>query len=219
MCKGDVIGLAGLLGSGRTELCRLIFGVDKKHSGTVTFNGKAVNFSSPRDAIDAGMGLCPEDRKHDGILGQLSIRENMILARQIKQGWWKFISRKEQEDIANQYVKELSIATSDIEKPIEQLSGGNQQKVILARWLAANPTLLILDEPTRGIDIGAHAEIIRLIRKLCDQGLALVVASSELEELVAFSSKVIVLRDRNKVAELEGDEINPQRIMQAIAAS
>lgn len=219
VCKGEVVGLAGLLGSGRTELCRLIFGVDKKHSGTVMFNGKAVNFSSPRDAIDAGMGLCPEDRKHDGILGQLSIRENMILARQIKQGWWKFISRKEQEEIANQYVKELSIATSDIEKPIEQLSGGNQQKVILARWLAANPSLLILDEPTRGIDIGAHAEIIRLIRKLCDQGLALVVASSELEELVAFSSKVIVLRDRNKAAELEGDEINPQRIMQAIAAS
>jgi monosaccharide-transporting ATPase len=219
VCKGEVVGLAGLLGSGRTELCRLIFGVDKKHTGTVMFNDKAVNFSSPRDAIDAGMGLCPEDRKHDGILGQLSIRENMILARQIKQGWWKFISRKEQEDIANQYVKELSIATSDIEKPIEQLSGGNQQKVILARWLAANPSLLILDEPTRGIDIGAHAEIIRLIRKLCNQGLALVVASSELEELVAFSSKVIVLRDRNKVAELEGDDINPQRIMQAIAAS
>src|SRR5690606_648747 len=154
--KGEVVGLAGLLGSGRTELCRLIFGVDKKHSGSVMFNGKAVNFSSPRDAIDAGMGLCPEDRKHDGILGQLSIRENMILARQIKQGWWKFISRKEQEEIANQYVKELAIATSDIEKPIEQLSGGNQQKVILARWLAANPSLLILDEPTRGIDIGAH---------------------------------------------------------------
>jgi galactofuranose transport system ATP-binding protein len=217
--KGEVVGLAGLLGSGRTELCRLVFGVDKKHGGTVTFNGKAVNFSSPRDAIDLGMGLCPEDRKHDGILGQLSIRENMILARQIKQGWWNFISRKEQEEIANQYVKELSIATSDIEKPIGQLSGGNQQKVILARWLAANPSLLILDEPTRGIDIGAHAEIIRLIRKLCDQGLALVVASSELEELVAFSSKVIVLRDRNKVAELEGNDINPQRIMQAIAAS
>ncbi len=217
--KGEVVGLAGLLGSGRTELCRLLFGVDKKHSGTVLFNGRAVNFSSPRDAITAGMGLCPEDRKHDGILGQLSIRENMILAKQIKQGWWKFISRKEQEEIANRYVKELNIATSDIEKPIEQLSGGNQQKVILARWLAANPSLLILDEPTRGIDIGAHAEIIRLIRKLCDQGLALIVASSELEELVAFSNRVIVLRDRHKVAELQGSDINPQRIMQAIAAS
>lgn len=217
--KGEVVGLAGLLGSGRTELCRLLFGVDKKHSGTVLFNGRAINFSSPRDAITAGMGLCPEDRKHDGILGQLSIRENMILAKQIKQGWWKFISRKEQEEIANRYVKELNIATSDIEKPIEQLSGGNQQKVILARWLAANPSLLILDEPTRGIDIGAHAEIIRLIRKLCDQGLALIVASSELEELVAFSNRVIVLRDRHKVAELQGSDINPQRIMQAIAAS
>jgi monosaccharide-transporting ATPase len=216
--RGEVVGLAGLLGSGRTELCRLIFGVDKKHSGNVIFNGRQVNFSSPRDAIIAGMGLCPEDRKHDGILGQLSIRENAILALQVKQGWWKFISRKEQEEIANRFVKELNIATSDIEKPIEQLSGGNQQKVILARWLAANPSLLILDEPTRGIDIGAHAEIIRLIRKLCDQGLALIVASSELEELVAFSNKVVVLRDRQKVTELTGDEINPQRIMQAIAA-
>lgn len=217
--KGEVVGLAGLLGSGRTELCRLIFGVDKKHSGLVKFNAQVVNFSSPRDAIIAGMGLCPEDRKHDGILGQLSIRENTILARQVKQGWWKFISRKEQEEITNHFVKELNIATSDIEKPIEQLSGGNQQKVILARWLAANPSLLILDEPTRGIDIGAHAEIIRLIRKLCDQGLALVVASSELEELVAFSNKVIVLRDQQKVAELKDTDINPQRIMQAIAAN
>jgi monosaccharide-transporting ATPase len=216
--KGEVVGLAGLLGSGRTELCRLIFGIDKKTSGKVTLNGKTVNFSSPRDAINAGVGLCPEDRKHDGILGQLSIRENLILARQVKQGWWKFISRKDQEELAEHYVKELGIATSDIEKPIEQLSGGNQQKVILARWLAANPSLLILDEPTRGIDIGAHAEIIRLIRRLCADGLALVVASSELEELVAFSSRVVVLRDRAKVAELTGSEINPQRIMQAIAA-
>ena len=219
VCKGEVIGLAGLLGSGRTELCRLLFAIDKKHGGSIQFNGRDIHFSAPREAIIAGMGLCPEDRKHDGILGQLSIRENMILARQIKQGWWKYIGRKEQEAIARQYVKELNIATSDIEKPIEQLSGGNQQKVILARWLAANPSLLILDEPTRGIDIGAHAEIIKLIRKLCDQGLALIVASSELEELVAFSNKVVVLRDRKKVAELEGADINPQRIMQAIAAN
>lgn len=216
--KGEVVGLAGLLGSGRTELCRLLFAIDKKDAGRVEFNGREVNFTAPRHAIIAGMGLCPEDRKHDGILGQLSIRENIIIARQIKQGWWKFISRKEQEAVANQYVRELNVATSDIEKPIEQLSGGNQQKVILARWLAANPTLLILDEPTRGIDIGAHAEIIKLIRKLCDQGLALIVASSELEELVAFSNKVVVLRDRKKVAELQGDDINPQRIMHAIAS-
>lgn len=217
--KGEVVGLAGLLGSGRTELCRLLFAIDKKDEGRIEFKGREVNFSAPRQAIIAGMGLCPEDRKHDGILGQLSIRENIIIARQIKQGWWKYIGRKEQEALANQYVRELNVATSDIEKPIEQLSGGNQQKVILARWLAANPSLLILDEPTRGIDIGAHAEIIKLIRKLCDQGLALIVASSELEELVAFSNKVVVLRDRKKVAELQGDDINPQRIMQAIASA
>lgn len=216
--RGEVVGLAGLLGSGRTELCRLLFAIDKKDAGRVEFNGREVNFTAPRQAIIAGMGLCPEDRKHDGILGQLSIRENIIIARQVKQGWWKYIGRKEQEAVANQYVRELNVATSDIEKPIEQLSGGNQQKVILARWLAANPTLLILDEPTRGIDIGAHAEIIKLIRKLCNQGLALIVASSELEELVAFSNKVVVLRDRKKVAELQGDEINPQRIMHAIAS-
>jgi monosaccharide-transporting ATPase len=217
--KGEVVGLAGLLGSGRTELCRLLFGIDKRQEGEILLDGKAINFSSPRDAIDQGFGLCPEDRKHDGILGQLSIRENMILAKQIKQGWWRYISRKEQTEIAEHYVTELAIKTSDIEKPINQLSGGNQQKVILARWLAANPRLLILDEPTRGIDIGAHAEIIRLIRKLCDQGLSLVVASSEMEELVAFSHKVAVMRDRNKVAELEGDAITPENILKAIASA
>lgn len=219
LAQGEVVGLAGLLGSGRTELCRLVFGVDKKHSGTFTFNGQDIDLRSPRQAMNLGIGLCPEDRKHDGILGPLSIRENIMLAQQIKQGWWRFIPHAQQVAMAEHYVREMAIATSDIEKPIEQLSGGNQQKVILARWLAANPSLLILDEPTRGIDIGAHAEIIRLIRQLCAQGLSLLVASSELEELVAFSDKVVVLRDRRKVAELEGDNINPQTIMQAIAAT
>lgn len=219
VAKGEVVGLAGLLGSGRTELCRLIFGVDKAQSGTITINGKAVHLKSPKDAMLLGIGLCPEDRKHDGILGPLSIRENIMLAQQIKQGWWRYIPHAQQVAMAEKAVKDLSIATSDIEKPIEQLSGGNQQKVILGRWLAANPSLLILDEPTRGIDIGAHAEIIRLIRQLCAQGLSLVVASSELEELVAFSNKVVVLRDHHKVAELHGDDIHPQRIMQAIASA
>ena len=219
VAQGEVVGLAGLLCSGRTELCRLIFGVDKKQTGTVIFHGKDIHLSSTKEAIDLGMGLCPEDRKHDGILGPLSIRENIILAQQIKQGWWRFIPRKQQNAIAEKYVKDINIATSDIEKPIEQLSGGNQQKVILARWLASNPSLLILDEPTRGIDIGAHAEIIKLIRQLCDQGLSLIVASSELEELVAFSDKVVVLRDRKKVAELTGADIQPDTIMRAIASA
>jgi galactofuranose transport system ATP-binding protein len=217
--KGQVVGLAGLLGSGRTELCRLIFALDKKHSGQIIFNNKTVNFTSPRDAIIAGFGLCPEDRKQDGIFDQLSIRENLIIAKQIKQGWWKKISLKEQQQLTEQFVKDLQIVTSGIEKPIGQLSGGNQQKVILARWLAADPLLLILDEPTRGIDIGAHAEIIKLIRKLCADGMSLIVASSEIEELVAFSHKVIVLRDRQKVAELNPPDIDSQHIMKAIAAS
>jgi len=217
--KGQVVGLAGLLGSGRTELCRLIFALDKKHSGNIIFNNTHVNFHSPRDAIIAGFGLCPEDRKQDGIFDQLSIRENMIIAKQIKLGWWKKISLRAQQHLTEQFIKDLQIATSDMEKPIGQLSGGNQQKVILARWLAADPLLLILDEPTRGIDIGAHAEIIKLIRKLCADGMSLIVASSEIEELVAFSHKVIVLRDRQKVAELNPPDIYSQQIMKAIAAS
>lgn len=219
LAQGEVVGLAGLLGSGRTELCRLVFGIDKKHSGTMEFKSQIVDLRSPKQAIDLGIGLCPEDRKHDGILGPLSIRENIILAQQIKRGWWRYIPRAQQVEMAEHYVKEMAIATSDIEKPIGQLSGGNQQKVILARWLASEPSLLVLDEPTRGIDIGAHAEIIRLIRQLCAQGLSLLVASSELEELVAFSDKVVVLRDRRKVAELQGVDINPQTIMQAIASA
>lgn len=214
---GQVLGLAGLLGSGRTELCKLVFGVDALNEGEIILNGKPINFKHTREAVLAGMGLCPEDRKHDGIFGPMSIRENMIIALQNKRGWWKHISLKKQRELAEHYVQALKIATSDIEKPIEQLSGGNQQKVILARWLASEPVLLLLDEPTRGIDVGAHAEIVQLIRELCEQGLGLIVASSELEELVAFSDKVLVLRDRKKVAEISGSQINQQNIMQAIA--
>lgn len=217
LAPGEVMGLSGLLGSGRTELCRLVFGVDRKDQGRLLFRGRERNFKNPFEAMSAGIGLAPEDRKQDGIIGPLSIRENILLALQVKRGWWRYMPRREQEALAERYIRELKIATPDSDKPIEQLSGGNQQKVILARWLASEPSLLLLDEPTRGIDIGAHAEIIRLIRRLCDQGLALMVASSELEELVAFSDKVLVLRDHRKVAELAGEQINQQSIMQAIA--
>ncbi len=214
---GQAVGLAGLLGSGRTELCRLIFGVDAKTQGTMLLNGETLQLKNTRHAVQLGMGLCPEDRKRDGILGPLSIRENMIIALQIKRGWWRYIPIKQQKALAEQFVKALKVATSDIEKPISQLSGGNQQKVILARWLASEPILLLLDEPTRGIDVGAHAEIIRLIRELCHKGLGLVVASSEIEELVEYSDHVVVLRDRQKVAELSGHQISAQSILQSIA--
>ena len=174
--------------------------------------------SSPRKAIGLGFAFCPEDRKTDGIVGDLSVRENIIFALQAQRGWMRPLSRSEQEALADRYIAALDIRTSDREKPIKFLSGGNQQKVLLARWLATNPRFLILDEPTRGIDVGAHAEIIRLIIDLCERGMALLVISSELGELVGYSSRVIVLRDRKMVSELTGEEISTDHIMKAIAS-
>jgi simple sugar transport system ATP-binding protein len=216
---GEVVGIAGLLGSGRTETAEILFGVDKADSGEARVDGKPVALSSPRVAIANGFGFCPEDRKTDGIIGDLSIRENIVMALQARRGWARPLPRSEQNALADHYIKTLDIRTTDREKPIRLLSGGNQQKAILARWLATNPSFLILDEPTRGIDVGAHAEIIHLIEDLCRQGMSLIVISSELEELVAYSSRVIVLRDREHIAELTGSEISANAIVDAIASS
>ena len=217
LSEGKAVGLAGLLGSGRSEVCNAVFGLDQLNSGNIQLKGKPLKLTNPADAIHEGIALCPEDRKVDGIIGPLSIRENIILALQARLGWWRCLSRAKQDEMAQFFIDKLQIATPDADKPIEQLSGGNQQKVILARWLAIEPILLILDEPTRGIDIGAHAEIIKLIRSLCDDGMSLLVASSELDELVAFSNKVVVMRDRFAIKELSGDELTSQHVMQAIA--
>ncbi|GES45446.1 sugar ABC transporter ATP-binding protein [Rhizobium dioscoreae] len=216
---GEVVGIAGLLGSGRTETAEVLFGVERADSGEAKIEGKPIALSSPRAAIKSGFGFCPEDRKTDGIIGDLSIRENIVMALQARRGWARPLPRSEQNAIADRYIKALDIRTTDREKPIRLLSGGNQQKAILARWLATNPSFLILDEPTRGIDVGAHAEIIRLIEDLCRQGMSLVVISSELEELVAYSSRVIVLRDREHIAELTGSEITAGNIVEAIATA
>lgn len=215
--KGEAVGMAGLLGSGRTEVCRALFGIDTLKSGEIKIRQQPVTLNQPADAMQQGIALCPEDRKTDGIIGPLSIRENIALALQVQAGWWRYISPEKQRTLANQYIESFHIATPDSEKPIEELSGGNQQKVILARWLAISPQLLILDEPTRGIDIGAHAEIIKLIKSLCDEGMSLLVASSELDELVAFANRVVVMRDHRKVAELQGAELTSQSIMHSIA--
>ena len=215
---GEVVGIAGLLGSGRTETAEILFGAERADSGTAEADGRALDLASPRAAIREKFGFCPEDRKVDGIIGDLSVRENIALALQARRGWARPISRSEQDRLADDYIKALDIRTSDREKPIKLLSGGNQQKAILARWLATNPDFLILDEPTRGIDVGAHAEIIRLIESLCEKGMSLIVISSELEELVAYSSRVIVLRDRAHVAELTGDDVTTEGIVEAIAA-
>ncbi|MGO4450369.1 sugar ABC transporter ATP-binding protein [Phyllobacterium sp. TAF24] len=216
--QGEVIGMAGLLGSGRTETARLLFGIDAADKGQASIEGKPVHIRTPREAVALGFGLCPEDRKSDGIIGDLSVRENISLALQAQRGWFNRLSRREQTALADKFVRALDIRTTDIEKPVKLLSGGNQQKVILARWLATSPRFLILDEPTRGIDVGAHAEIITLINQLCDDGMALLVISSEIDEIVAYSTRVIVLRDRVHRGELSGDDITTSNIMQMIAA-
>jgi galactofuranose transport system ATP-binding protein len=215
---GEVIGVAGLLGSGRTEMARMIFGVDTHDAGHIRVSGKSVTVKSPLDAIAQGWGFCPEDRKADGIFGDLSVRENIVIALQGKLGAFRALKRDEQLDIAGRFADALDIRAASPDMPVKLLSGGNQQKVILARWLATDPTLLLLDEPTRGIDIGAHAEIVRCINRLREDGLALIVISSELDEIVAYSSRVLVMRDRELVAELRGADISPDVIVREIAA-
>jgi monosaccharide-transporting ATPase len=215
----EVVGLAGLLGSGRTETARLLFGIDRADAGAVDIDGQSVTLSSPRTAIAHRFGFCPEDRKTQAILPDLSVRENIVLALQASLGWIRRIPVQQQRSLAGNYIKALSIATSDAEKPIKFLSGGNQQKAVLARWLASQPRLLILDEPTRGIDIGAKAEIEKLIAKLCADGMTIVFISLELEEVVRDSHRVVVLRDRKKVCELTGEQIELSAIMKAIAGT
>ena len=215
---GQVVGLAGLLGSGRTETARLLFGVDAADSGTVQINGERTQLSSPRAAIRHGFAFCPEDRKTSGIIPDLSVRENIALALQARNGIFKSLSLAQQNAIADRYIKALGIATPHAEQAINNLSGGNQQKAILARWLATNPKLLILDEPTRGIDVGAKAEIQKLTLALVKEGMAILFISSELEEVVRVSDRVEVLRDRKFVGELNRGQISEQAIMRMIAA-
>jgi galactofuranose transport system ATP-binding protein len=217
--EGEVVGVAGLLGSGRTEVARLMFGIDAAEGGTFHVDGKPVTIRNPVQAVAAGFGFCPEDRKIDGIFGDLSVRENIIIALQAKLGWFKALNRDDQVELAGRYAEALDIRAANHDMPVKLLSGGNQQKVILARWLAIDPTFLILDEPTRGIDVGAYAEIVRTINRLREEGLALFVISSELDEVVAYSNRVVVMREHEMVAELVGDDIAPDAIVQAIAGT
>ena len=215
--KGEVIGLAGLLGSGRSETAQLIFGAVVADQGEAELRGKPIRLVSPREAIRNGFGLCPEDRKTEGVVGDLSVRENIILSLQARMGWTRPISQAKANEIAQRYVKMLDIRLASLDMPIRLLSGGNQQKALLARWLATEPDILILDEPTRGIDVGAHAEIIELIENLREGGMSLIVASSEMEELMAYSNRIVVLRDRRQVRELTGQDISIQSIVKSIA--
>ena len=215
--KGELMGFAGLLGSGRTETAEMLFGAKHATSGTIEIEGKKTDIRNPYDALMLGMAFCPEDRKRDGIIGDLSIRENIALAVQARRGFLKPLSKAEQNELADKYIKALGIATPDAEKKIGELSGGNQQKVILARWMATQPKVLILDEPTRGIDIGAKAEIQRLMLEMCGDGVSVIFISSELDEIIRCSNKVIVMRDREKVAELDGETCSQSQILTIIA--
>ena len=214
--KGEVIGLTGLLGSGRSELVRAIYGADKADTGTLKVKGKEVKINAPIDAMNLGMGLLPDDRKAEGIIGDLSVRENIILALQAKRGIFKLLPMSKQIEIADKYIELLQIKTANRETLIKQLSGGNQQKVILARWLATDPEFLILDEPTRGIDVGTKTEIQKLVIQLAEEGKSLIFISSEIEEMLRTCSKLVVLRDGEKVGEIT-DNLTQEHVMQAIA--
>ena len=214
--KGEVIGLTGLLGSGRSELARAIYGADRAQTGTLKVNGKEVKIKSPIDAMNVGMGMLPDDRKAEGIIADLSVRENIILAMQAKLGIFKKIPMSKQIEIADKYIDMLQIKTASRETLIKQLSGGNQQKVILARWLVTDPDFLILDEPTRGIDIGTKTEIQKLVLKLAEEGKSILFISSEIDEMLRTCNRMAVLRDGAKVGEISGD-MTQESVMAAIA--
>ncbi|MCX7657068.1 MAG: sugar ABC transporter ATP-binding protein [Oscillospiraceae bacterium] len=215
--KGEVIGLTGLLGSGRSELARSLYGADKADCGEIRMKGEKLAIKSPLDAMKCGMGYLPENRKEEGIIADLSVRENIMIALQAKRGVFKLLGKKEQEEFTSEYIKLLQIKTASPETPIKQLSGGNQQKVILARWLLTHPEFLILDEPTRGIDVGTKTEIQKLIAKLADEGMSIMFISSEIEEMLRVCGRMAVLRDRKKVGEISGEELSSENIMKAIA--
>ncbi|NQX26185.1 sugar ABC transporter ATP-binding protein [Microbacteriaceae bacterium VKM Ac-2854] len=215
---GEVVGFAGLLGSGRTELARLLYGADKPETGTVWLRGKEVDISTPTKGLGAKIAFSSENRRDEGIIRDLSVRENLILAVQAKRGWARPLSKKEKAVIVDKYLVELNVRPADPDRPIKNLSGGNQQKVLLGRWLATKPDLLILDEPTRGIDVGAKAEIQEQVAALAASGVAVVYISSELDEVVRLSDRIIVLKDHRKIAEIvNGPGVTTELIVNTIA--
>ncbi len=215
--KGEVNGFTGLLGSGRSECVRAIFGADRVMGGSVKVKGKPVKISKPINAMKQNIAYLPEDRKRDGIVGDLSVRDNIILALQVRKGFFKPFSKAQAKKFAEEYIKLLSIKTASDETPIKSLSGGNQQKVILARWLLTNPDYLILDEPTRGIDVGTKIEIQKLVLKLASEGMSVTFISSETDEMLRTCSRLIVMRDRKVVGELTGEDLTQTKIMNTIA--
>ncbi len=215
--KGEVTGFAGLLGSGRSECVRAIFGADKVTKGKLKIKGEHVTLTSPKQAMMKGIGYLSEDRKRDGIIGDLSVRENVIFALQVMTGFFKPFTKAQAQAFADEYISLLGIKTASADTPINSLSGGNQQKVILARWLLTHPEYLILDEPTRGIDVGTKVEIQKLVLKLADEGMSITFISSEIEEMLNTCSRLVIMRDLNVVGELTGIDLTQDKIMHTIA--
>lgn len=215
--RGEVLGFAGLLGSGRTETMRLIYGADPSTFGKAVSNSQKPLPKAPAQAVKNHFAYCPEDRKAEGIFPELSVQENIIIARQVKNGWLKKISTKKQADIAKEAIKDFDIRTTDAEKPIGQLSGGNQQKAILARWLTVNTEVLLVDEPTRGIDVGTKAEIIKLVRKKSADGMSIIFVSSEWAEILQVAHKVLFFRDLRQIGELPNVNLTERQVADFIA--
>ena len=215
---GEVIGFAGLLGSGRTEVARLLYGADRADSGTLVVGGTPVTLRNPRRALRHRIAFSSESRRVEGLVGDLTVRENIVLGVQARRGWVRRLSRRRVDELVARYVAELDIRPADPDALVRNLSGGNQQKVLLARWLAMEPRLLILDEPTRGIDVGAKAEIQRLVATLAADGMSVVFISAELEEVLRLSDRIVVMRDRTKVAELTNtDDVRLDTVVGLIA--
>ncbi|WP_344066772.1 sugar ABC transporter ATP-binding protein [Microbacterium pumilum] len=215
--EGEVVGIAGLLGSGRTELVRLLYGADRADSGSIEVHGRPVKMTSPRAAIDKRMVFSSEDRRAEGVIGDLTVAQNIVLGIQARRGWVRRIRRSEQDAVVAEYIKALDVRPADPNLPAANLSGGNQQKVLLARWLATAPQLIVLDEPTRGIDVGAKADIQRKVAELSEQGLSVIFISSELEEVLRLAQRVIVMRDRRMIGELSPDDVDLDGLIDYIA--
>jgi monosaccharide-transporting ATPase len=217
VARGEIVGLAGLLGAGRTEVARLVAGADPAGAGRMTLEGVAYAPAGPREAIDAGIGFVTEDRKRDGIVPDLSVRENLTLALLPALARAGVVDEAAQARVADEWIARLGIRCSGPEQPIRQLSGGNQQKVLLARWLCIKPRLLVLDEPTRGIDVGAKAEIQAAIRRLAEAGLGVLMVSSEVEEVTEGADRAYVMRDGRVAAELAGAGLTAEAVLAAMA--
>ena len=211
--KGEILGIAGMVGAGRTEMVRALFGIDKKSHGQIHVDGKQVQINSPRDAIRAGLGLLTEDRQLQGLILHMAVKENITLPGLDRISRWGVVNRSEERKIADDYVAKLMIQTPCIDHPVMGLSGGNQQKVVLAKWLALKPKVLILDEPTRGIDVGAKADVHALMSKIARQGIGIVMISSEMPEILGMSDRIIVMAEGRITGEFDREEVDQEKIM------